>query len=197
MALWVINLSGTAQGIGLDIGVISMEGDREYRPLLEEEYAEVFPRISPDGRWMAYTSDESGQTEIYVRPFPDVQSGGRWQVSTNGGSGPLWSHDGRELFYQSDEGVMLVDVEAEPTFRLGNPKTLFRGSYFSGTLLGRASIPNWDIHPDGKRFLMIKLPQTTDEESAGGIPHKITVVLNWFEELKQRVQVDQIEFIHQ
>jgi hypothetical protein len=84
---------------------------------------------------------------------------------------------------------MVVDVEAEPTFRPGNPKVLFRGTYFSSALLN-IPMTHWDIHPDGKRFLMIKQLQTTDGESAGGIPHKITVVLNWFEELKQRVPVD-------
>jgi serine/threonine-protein kinase len=189
MALWVINMGTTTAGIGFDIGAISMEGDKEFRPLLEEKYVETLPRISPDGRWMAYTSDESDQAEIYARPFPEVESGGRWQVSTNGGRGPLWSPNGKELFYQSDEGIMVVDVETEPTFRPGNPKILFRGTYFSGSLL-QAPITNWDIHPDGERFLMIKQSQTTDEESATGIPHKIIVVTNWFEELKERVPVD-------
>jgi serine/threonine protein kinase/WD40 repeat protein len=179
----------TAQNIGSDIGVMSMEGDREYRPLLEEKYLEANPRISPDGRWMVYTSNESGREEIYVRPFPEVQSGGRWQISTNGGSGPLWSPNGQELLYQSNEGMMVVDVETEPTFRPGNPKSLFRGTYYSPSL-AQVAIPQWDIHPDGKRFLMIKDLQTTDEDSAGGIPHKFIVVTNWFEELKQRVPVD-------
>ena len=190
VALWLLNLAATAQGFGFDIGAVSMEGEREFRSLLEEKYVETLPRISPDGRWLAYTSDESGRMEIYVRPFPEIQSGGRWQVSTSGGKGPLWSPDGRELFYQSDEGIMIVDVEAEPTFRPGNPEVLFRGTYFSGFLLQQAPIVHWDIHPDGKRFLMIKQLQTTNEESEAGIPRKINVVLNWFEELKQRVPVD-------
>ena len=90
MALWVLNMGATAQGFGFDIGAMSMEGDREYRPLLEEKYIETLPRISPDGRWMAYTSDESGRAEIYVRPFPEVQSGGRWQVSTKPDAGKLF-----------------------------------------------------------------------------------------------------------
>jgi serine/threonine protein kinase len=189
MALWVLNVGVTAQGFGFEVGAISMEGDQEYRPLLEEKYIETLPRISPDGRWLAYTSDESGQVEIYVRPFPEVESGGRWQVSTNGGRGPLWSANGRELFYQSDEGVMVVDVDAEPTFRPGNPKILFQGTYYSNFLM-EAPVTHWDIHPDGKKFLMIKQPQTTVAESSAGIPHKIIIVTNWFEELKQRVPVD-------
>jgi Tol biopolymer transport system component len=191
MVLMAVNFrpASAAQVIGSDIGAMSMEGDREYRPLLEEKYVEADPVISPDGRWMVYTSNESSREEIYVRPFPEVQSGGRWQVSTNGGRGALWSPNGQELFYQGDEGIMVVDVESEPTFRPGNPKILFRGTYYSGALM-QATITNWDIHPDGKRFLMIKQFQTTDEESAGGIPHKFIVVTNWFEELKQRVPLD-------
>lgn len=191
MVLMAVNFrpASAAQVIGSDIGAMSMEGDREYRPLLEEKYFEANPQISPDGRWMVYTSNESSREEIYVRPFPEVQSGGRWQVSTNGGRGALWSPNGQELFYQSDEGIMVVDIEAEPTFRPGNPKILFQETYFSPSVL-QVRLTNWDIHPDGKRFLMIKQFQTTDEESAGGIPHKFIVVTNWFEELKQRVSVD-------
>ena len=87
------------RAIQLDIGMLSMEGDRKWKPLLQEKYHETQPQISPDGRWMAYVSDESGKSEVYVRPFPDVDKG-KWQVSTSGGDSPLWSPDGRELFYR-------------------------------------------------------------------------------------------------
>ena len=163
-----------------------MEGERQRKPLLVEEPVELNPRISPDGRYMAYGSSESGQQEIYIRPFPDVDEG-KWQVSTAGGNSPLWSPDGKELFYLTEENaVMTVAVETQPTLILGTPEELFRGLFVSGMGGGHA----WDIHPDGDRFLMIKALQTTDEESAAGIPHKFIIVTNWFEELEQRVPVD-------
>ncbi len=112
-----------------DIGALSMEGDHKYRPLLKEKYNEFQPQISPNGRWMEYASDESGQVQIYVRPFPEVD-GGRWQVSTSGGDSPLWSRDGRELFYHSGNAVMAVPVKTEPTFSRETPRTLFQGMYF-------------------------------------------------------------------
>jgi serine/threonine-protein kinase len=165
-----------------DIGMLSMEGDRARKPLLQhDKYSEIGPLISPDGRWMAYTSDESGQNEVYVRPFPDVNKG-KWQVSTSGGDNPLWSPNGRELFYHSSDSVMAVSVETGPAFSLGTPKALFRGTY-----VGLVSDAGWDISPDGKRFLMMKEPQSTT--AAGGATMKINIVLNWFEELKQRVPV--------
>jgi serine/threonine protein kinase/Tol biopolymer transport system component len=165
-----------------DIGVLSMESGRSYKPLLKEKYNEYQPRISPDGRWMAYASNESGRIEVYVRPFPDVDKG-RWQVSTSGGNSPLWSRDGRELFYFSDGSVMAVTVKTEPNFSPGTARTLFRGTYEGPYLNSSAS---WDLSPDGKRFLMMK--EVSAASPAEG-PRKINIVVNWFEELKQRVPV--------
>jgi Tol biopolymer transport system component len=84
----------------LDTGILPMEGERAWKPLLQEEYSEAHSEISPDGRWITYTSNESGRNEIYVRSFPDVGKG-KWQVSTNGGNTSRWSANGRELFYGS------------------------------------------------------------------------------------------------
>jgi serine/threonine protein kinase/Tol biopolymer transport system component len=179
--------------LGLDIGMLSMEGKREMKELLQEKHAELEPQISPDGRYVAYQSDESGKGEIYVRSFPDVNKG-KWQVSSSGGGSPLWSPDGRELFYRSGDATMAVDIETEPTFKRGNPKTLFRGTYLSTTSQKIVMTP-WDIHPDGKKFLMIKpsgVPAggSTAEKPATAPPRpKINIVVNWFEELKQRVPV--------
>jgi Tol biopolymer transport system component len=175
-------LSNPAAGTeNVDIGVMSMEGDRKYRPLLQEKFREAQPQISPNGRWMAYTSNESGQPQIYVRPFPDVE-GGRWQVSPSGGDSPLWSRDGRELFYRRLDEVLAVSVKTEPAFNLETPKILFRGMYnYSNTS------HSWDISPDGKCFLMVKPPWALTPSEGG--PRKINVVLNWFEELKQRLPV--------
>ena len=171
----------TPDAVKHDIGMLSMEGDRKYRPLLHEKYDEGGTQISPDGRWMAYMSNESGQYEVYVRPFPEVNNG-KWQVSTSGGLGPLWSPNGRELFYRSSDSVMAVSVETGPTFSLGTPKALFRGTYVGG---GVSVGSPWDISPDGKRFLMMKEVASTAKPAAEA-PRKINIVINWFEELKQR-----------
>jgi hypothetical protein len=138
------------------------------------------PEISPDGRWMAYNSDESGQLEVCVRPFPDVNRA-KEQVSANGGVVPLWSPDGRKLYYRAGDAVMAVAVETEPAFKCGKPEVLFRGNY---ALSDRHP---WDISPDGKRFLMMKDVGAVSSGEAG--PRKIIVVTNWFEELRERVPV--------
>jgi serine/threonine protein kinase len=174
-----------SEGINYDIGTLSMEGNRQRKPLLNQKYIEFQPKVSPDGKWMAYASNESGQLEIYVRPFPEVNSG-RWQVSTSGGATPLWSPDGRELFYLNNNAAIRVSVETEPTFKAGKPETLFKGTYVE---LSTNDGQPWDISPDGKRFLMMKPLAATDALPAAGSPRKITVVVNWLEELKQRVPV--------
>jgi hypothetical protein len=112
---------------------------------------------------------------------------GKWQASTNGGDSPLWSPDGRELFYRSGDSIMSVEVETEPTFKPGKPKVLFKGTYVSeGALSGTL----WDISPDGKRFLMLKPPASAGAAPTAAVPQpKIHIVVNWFEELKQRVPV--------
>jgi len=162
-----------------DVVLFSMEGDRKRKPLLYANYWESQPRISPDGAWMAYTSTESGKIEIYIRPFPDAGKG-KWQVSSNGGDSPLWSSDGRELFYHSGDAAMAVPVETDKQFKYGTPTVLFR------RYIARPSAPGfalWDISPDGKRFLMLKEAKPTTIEG----PRKINVVVNWIEELKQKV----------
>ena len=179
--LTVFSLTG---GTGLDIDALSMDGDRKLTPLLREKYNEAMPDISPDGRWMAYVSDVSGQLEVYVRPFPDVNKE-LYRVSTSGGDSPLWSPDGRELFYRSGDSAMTVALQTEPTLKPGKPEVLFRGNYVS--LLPSLPLLSWDISPDGKRFLMMKEPEAV--ASTNGGPRKINIVLNWFEELKQRVPV--------
>jgi len=164
-----------------DVGSMSMDGDHKWKPLLQEKYYEAQPEISPNGRWMAYGSDESGKTEIYVRPFPEVNKE-RWTISTAGGDSPLWSPDGRELFYRNGDEVMAVAVETEATFKAGKPKSLFRGTYTSSS---PGDEHPWDISRDG-RFLMLKEVAST---AAAEGPRKINIVVNWFEELKQRVPV--------
>ena len=172
--------------------MLSIQGDRERIPLLNQEHFETEPCVSPDGRWMAYQSDESGRIEIYVRTFPDMNNG-RWQVSTNGGNSPLWSPNGQELYYRSGDTTMAVAVETEPTFIPENPEVLFRGTYSSGVV--NQNNTQWDISPDGKRFLIIKDTMNTGsefkvEESEPTDPRKITIVLNWDKVLKEKVPAD-------
>jgi serine/threonine protein kinase len=176
-----------------DIAMLSMKGDREIKPLLQEDYVEAYPQISPDGKWMAYQSNEDGQTEIYVRPFPDIESRGRQMISSGGGHSPLWSSDGRELFYRNGDATMAVPVETDPTFNAGKQETLFRVmSYYVNTNTGFQHIP-WDIHPKSNKFLMIKSATVTNEgsseDSTTETPRKINIVLNFFEELKQKVPI--------
>jgi serine/threonine protein kinase/WD40 repeat protein len=167
-----------------DISILPVEGDQTRKPLIQTEYLESAPKVSPDGQWLAYSSHESGKSEIYVRPFPEVNKG-KWQVSAGYGTSPLWAPDGRELFYLSADSAMAVAVETKPTLSFATPKVLFRNTNISFSFLGTS----WDIHPDGKRFLMMKPLAPTGATPAAAVPRKISIVLNWFEELKQRVPV--------
>jgi serine/threonine-protein kinase len=180
----VVEVAASATGENSDIGVLSMEGDHTIRLILREKYSEFQPRISPDGKRIAYTSNESGKNEVYIRLFPKVEEG-RWQVSTSGGDSPLWSPDGRELFYLNGDAVMAVPVITERGFGLETPQVLFRGTFVPASSVVGDRNP-WDISPDGKRFLMMK--ESTSDTSKGPVPRpQINIVLNWTEELKQRV----------
>jgi len=169
------------------IGLMSMEGNRARKPLLQNG---AQPQVSPNGRWIAYTSRESGQNQIYVRPFPEIETGSRWQLSTGGGNSPRWSRDGRELFYRSRDEVMAITVRTDPGFSFDGPKTLFRGAYVAAdAVTSTLDLDSWDVSPDGKRFLMIKELAAAGDSSGLGTPLRINIVLNWFEELVQRVPV--------
>ncbi len=150
--------------------------------LVQTTFAEFTAEVSPDGRWLAYASIESGQFEVYVRPFPNVNSG-RWQVSTGGGTKPAWARSGRELFYlDGSNQLTAVPVQTTgSTFSAGNPTKLFEGQYFVNTPPSRA----YDVSPDGQRFLMIK-DNASSAQASTATPASLVVVLNWFEELKAR-----------
>ena len=156
-----------------DIWVLPREGDAS--PFVATAFDERSSMFSPDGRWLAYVSDESGRDEVYVQPYPGP--GGKWPISTEGGTEPRWSADGRELFYRLGDKMMVVEVQSEPAFTSGRPQLVFEGPYLLGT-----SVANYDISPDGQRFLMIKVEE--------GQQDQINVVLNWFEELKRLVPID-------
>ena len=158
-----------------DIWVMRLK-DRKAEPFLRTSFNESVPRFSPDSRYLLYVSNESGRFEVYVQPYPGP--GGKWQVSTDGGTEPSWNRNGLEIFYRSGNKMMAVDVSTHPGFSAGKPRTLFQGEYLQSPV----TAPNYDISPDGQKFLMLK---TTD--SAQASPTEIQIVLNWFEELKQRV----------
>ena len=176
---WLV-LRPAAPGSGSrDILALRPGVDSVPLPLLTEEYHEQAPALSPDGRWLAYVSTETGSPEVFVRPFPDVDSG-KWQVSTDGGIMPLWAHSGRELFYvDGSRGLVAVQVETDPSFQVGAKEILF-------TLPpGYRTIPVsslFDITPDDQRFLMVR-EVGSDENST----NSIILVTNFFEELKARV----------
>jgi serine/threonine-protein kinase len=155
-----------------DIWVLPMDGDRKPQPFLRTPFTESHPRISPDGRWLAYRSNESGRFEVYVRPFPGP--GERHLISTDGATEPVWSRGGQELFYRSGDQMMAVDIVTTPGFRAGKARVLFEG------YVRVSARPNYDVAADG-RFLMV---QAVELQSTAG---QLNVVLNWFEELKRRV----------
>ena len=159
------------------MSVLSLEGERQAKVLLQTEFNESFPEISPNGRWLAYESNTSGRSEIYVRPFPDVE-GGRWQVSTSGGTQPQWGPKGNELFYRSPTSLMVVPVQMGATPTFGNAATLFNlGRYFTG-----GGGHHYDIAPKGDRFIV-----TAPIAPEGGAAGQIVVVENFFEDLKRLV----------
>jgi Tol biopolymer transport system component len=158
---------------GTDIRVLPMFGDRKPRPLLQTPFDESGATFSPNGRWVAYTSNQSGRFEIYVQAFPE--GGAKWQISSDGGAEPVWARNGRELFFRSGDKMLVVDVITDSSFHAGTPRVLFKGRYESYSLT-----TSYDVAADGRRFLMVK----GGEPAAA--PSRFNVVLHWFEELKAR-----------
>ena len=165
---------------GADMWVLSLDGERSPELLIQTPFFERRAAVSPDSRWLAYMSNESGQEEVYVQPFPDLD--GRWQISTNGGIAAVWGPDGRELFYRNGQAILRVPIDTEGPFAPGNPEVLFEGPYLPGAS-GFGN--NYDLAPDGQRFLMVKEGDQRDETRA-----QIIVVQNWHEELKRLVPVN-------
>ncbi|MEY4855442.1 MAG: hypothetical protein RLZZ97_272, partial [Gemmatimonadota bacterium] len=137
---------------------LAHRGDTVTVPLVASPvFSETSPALSPDGRWLAYTSDESGRNEVYVRPYPNVDAG-RWQVSQAGGSSPHWSHTGRELFYENGaKALVATTVVPSVTFTVGAQVTLFNTSGFAGTG-GAVNYLHYDVAPDDQRFVFFRKP---------------------------------------
>ena len=151
---------------GLDLHLMALEGSHESDVLLATEFDEWKAMVSPDDHWLVYQSNASGQVEIYLRPFPDVQDG-RWQLSSGGGAHPRWAPNGREIFYRSPDGeLMLVPIQTEPSVVYGRPSKLFDGLLVNYDAAGDDY--TYDIAPDGQRFLVIgkrPSPQTLSRGS--------------------------------
>jgi Tol biopolymer transport system component/tRNA A-37 threonylcarbamoyl transferase component Bud32 len=152
-------------------------GDSTLVPLLTSPARETSPALSPDGKWLAYVSNESGKPEVYVRPFPDVGSA-KWQVSLSGGFTPVWAHNGRELFYLDGTRAMVaVTVQPGSTFTVVGQRVLFPAMAYSFA----GGYPTYDVTPDDKRFVMIRSVAASAET-------EMVLIQHWAEDLKRRAQ---------
>ena len=158
-----------------DLWLLPLSGDRRPIALQNSQFVETFAQVSPDGRWLAYASNETGILETYVQPFP--RGSGKWQVSTNGGQYPRWRRDGRELFYMtlsSGGKMMAVDTTAtNGTFQAGTPKALFDTAFVN--LPHNGPYHAFAVSPDGQRFLIPQFPSNTPQATAA----PVAVVINW------------------
>lgn len=160
--------------------IVAADGSGESQPLLADpRFSEANAEISPDGRWVAYDSDQSGRPEVYVRTFPDVE-GRRWQISAEGGSRPLWARSGNELFFQSTSSprrLMRVPILSDRGFRHGRPQPLFDLTTYETGATGR----QFDISTDGNRFIMLQ------PLSGLSISSSMVIVTHWFDELRAKM----------
>jgi serine/threonine-protein kinase len=174
---WIL---GEIQGTSFDLWAIPGDESGDPVPFLATEFFERFPAISPDGRWVAYMSDESGREEVYVRPFP--AAAGKWQVSDGGGDWPIWSPDGSELIYRTEDGLMSATVSAENgSIRAGRPKPLASGGLSNrqvGIAVAGSIFSDYEITPDGESFIILQggEGQTTQNH--------VTLVTHWFDILR-------------
>ena len=164
-----------ASSAGSAIFRLSLAGERRLDRLLGPMQTVLTPVVSPDGRWLAYQSNESSQPEVYVRPYPNVDAG-RWQISTQRGSRPVWSRDGRELFFlDGSDRLSVVPIAIKGTTLVpGAPRRLLETAYYPGFTTRGAYIHGYDVSPDGRRFLMIK-----GSAEAAASQTLLTVVANW------------------
>ncbi len=172
---------GETLGQSSDLMILDLEGEGVPEPYLASSFDERYPEFSPDGRWVAYASTESGKLEIYVRPFP--ASGGKWQISDGGGAWPLWTKEGRELIYRTNTGIMAVTVDGSgQSFSVGKPKPVVEGEFLGGLFgvpVAGFIFADFDVTADGEDFIMF--PGTEDQLSQT----HTTMVFNWFDELKK------------
>jgi Tol biopolymer transport system component len=150
-------------------------GDTTIVPLVATAATEFFPSLSPDGRWLAYASNESGALEVYVRPFPTTATA-RWQVSTAGGGEPVWAHNGRELFYISGKGDMVAaEIRPGAVLSVGAQHVLFSLAPF----VRSGSFPSYAVAPDDNRFLLVR-------EGDASQQGELVIAQSWAGELSRR-----------
>ena len=171
----VFNETGAQEAGGSGLYVMRLDGDRTPRHLFPQPAGELNGQLSPDGKWIAYEATVSSRSEVFVSPFPGP--GPRHQISTNGGVDPLWSRDGRELFFLQGARLMSVGVTLGPAFSAAAPRLMYEGRFLRST----NNKTSWSITPDGQHFLRI---QQVEPERA---VTRVNLVLNWFEELKAKV----------
>jgi hypothetical protein len=159
-------------GVNEDLWYRHLEDDTTSKPIAATKFAEVAPRFSPDGRWVAYTSDQSGTTEVYVQAFPAL--GARYPVSTGGGQTPIWAPDGRHIYYVANGQISVATVSTAPTFAVVARQPLFGGSYDLNVPV-RA---NYDVAPDGQHLVLLK---STSVEAG------LLMVHNWKAQLAERL----------
>jgi hypothetical protein len=150
-------------------------------PFLQTSFREQGPTFSPDGRWIAYSSNETGRDEIYIAPYPGP--GGRIAVSTGGGRAPRWAADGRELFYRNGRQMMAARIDSRTTLSIAEPRLLFEGDYVQEDVSQGAQ--NYDVSADGQRFLMMR--EAVSPNQANTPPPQILVVQHFDEQLKHLV----------
>jgi Tol biopolymer transport system component len=166
----VYNPFGSGQGVTADLWIFPLSGDRKPFPFATSKFEETQARFSPDVRWLAFVSNESGRDEVYVSSFPSA--GGKVRVSTNGGVQPRWRKDGKELFYLApDRKLMAAPIQAGSTLQVGPPTAIFDIGFVPVGSGAPYALYQYDVAADGQRFL-INAPQTNNS-----VP--ITVVLNW------------------
>ncbi len=168
-------LTEATTATGRDLQIVRVGESAGEQAWLATRFNEAHPRLSPDGRWLAYTSDESGRPEVYVQAFPE--GGDKLAISNGGGREPVWAPDGHALYYRTGDRMLEVGIDTEPALRAGAPHLIFEGAY-EGVVWGE---PDYDVSPDGQRFLMIK--------STGPPPRaEMEVIVNWFDDVARAVE---------
>jgi serine/threonine-protein kinase len=158
---------------GWDVLSVAVNGEAEPQPLLSSRFEELQPELSPDGRWLAYVSDETGRSEVYVRRYPDLSD--KWQLSNEGGAEPAWSSKGNELFYRNGAKLMVVEITRDGELIPGTPRELFEGNFMLDQRFGRG----FDVAPDDQGFIFVEQSSVEDADV------ELRIVFDWLTEVER------------